>query len=866
MSGVGEGEIPDDRPAIPDVFSATSLADIRASLAELSSRETSITFRLDALVASQHELQHDLNRLDLLRTQLDAQVLNTKAISDEMLYTPASTANRITASVGKIDLEQSRIKATLEAVDQVSELKRCVQGVVDSMGGPQDWETAARYIDRASKIPKDVLLSPYAQEIVPTIETPDAPDVTLRNASEALCKLFTRDFDNAVQTANGSKITRFFKLFPLIGRSEVGLAAYGRYVCQGVGTRARTTLSNITSTQKKEARSYSLALTRLFEHIAQIVDAHGPLVEKHYGAGMMAAVTEKLQIEADIQGGIILDTWSDEKDMTRKMTEVKSYAFTFLVQSFLVNSKLPNRTPRSTSPALSAQSRKSEADDGAIEMAEIFRVVNEAGLMLSRWSLYSRFLAQHIGSHQGPPDTRDESPADTPSPPSPLHIPAFLKESALHEKVAGQLIQPFNILVVFYFRRSLERAFQLDESPTFLSISPASLSKPLPSNPPYTTSSVDDTMYIISNLLNLVLSTSQITVVTSVLPTMTRMLQSDYIGMTQRRMRDECYPRATMTPHGQILMPPEDKIIQFIVLCNSLELSISYLLRLVSSRLSPPIQAQKEGSDNGSQAAIPTVEDLFPFDGEVDEVKRLLTSLHATFSQKGSELLSDGLAVLFNNVTKPRLRTVIADAFQGVSYSNPAQLNNIQQDDAEDANPDLVVHRFERSWSNLTKPLERIMTPGNYSRLLQSTVSHLSRVLQKRIWAFGYTSSSFPNTNGSLAANSSSHYSGKMTSKSQSSQGQEKLSQLGSLRLERDVSRIVDVVARGGRYSIRTLFGRCIEIMRIANLEVEEWEEMLRGSDRSKDGAPKSEDEEGGDKWQLDWEERAKARGLVVAG
>ena len=72
---------------------------------------------------------------------------------------------------------------------------------------------------------------------------------------------------------------------------------------------------------------YAQALTKLFEHIAQIVDGHEPLVERHYGAGSMTIVIERIQVEADVQGGIILDTWAEERRVIRRLTDVKSYPF-----------------------------------------------------------------------------------------------------------------------------------------------------------------------------------------------------------------------------------------------------------------------------------------------------------------------------------------------------------------------------------------------------------------------------------------------------------------------------------------------------------------------------------------------------------
>lgn len=372
-----------------DIFSASSVAEIKATLTQLHEQETNVTARLDALVSSQKDFSRELGRLDLLRANLSTQTSTTRNVSHGMLSDAAGTAGRISNAVRRLDVEQARVKATLEVVDQVAELKTCVLGVAGSMGAPQDWETAASYVNRAWKLPREVVHGAFAGEIVPTAEVPDSPSVTLENAAESLCGLFLREFEKAVKENNGAKITRFFKLFPLIGRSEVGLDVYGRYVCQGVAARARGNLNAGTAgSQSKDGFFYANALSRLFEHIAQIVEGHGPLVERHYGPGKMSRVIERLQVEADVQGGILLDTWSDERRVDRKLMDIKSYAFTFLVQSFFPPQR--SGTPRSNSPAI--RDAVGSEDEG-VDMKEVDGLLNEVGVMLGRWSLYSRFMA-----------------------------------------------------------------------------------------------------------------------------------------------------------------------------------------------------------------------------------------------------------------------------------------------------------------------------------------------------------------------------------------------------------------------------------------------------------------------------------------
>lgn len=382
-----------DNVSTNPIREATTPSEVRSALTFLHTTEHDLLSRLRATLAAQADLSRDLGRLDNLRAGLGSQVISTRGISNTMLSNAADTAGRLSSRVRDLDLEKQRVEETLRVVEQVAELKACVGGVVWSMGAPQDWEAAAGYIARASRVPEEIVRGGFAAAVVPTVEIPDAPWITLENARESLCGLFLREFEKAAKEGDGAKVTRFFKLFPLIGRGDVGLDVYGRYVCTGVAGTARATLKEGTGGHgRKDGFFYANALTKLFEHIAQIVESHGGLVERHYGAGKMVKVIERLQMEADVQGGIILDSWSDERGVDRKLTDVKSYPFSFLVQSFLPQQRGGPSISRVGSPAVGGTSQRDSEDEG-VNMKEVDGLLNEIAVMLGRWSLYSRFIA-----------------------------------------------------------------------------------------------------------------------------------------------------------------------------------------------------------------------------------------------------------------------------------------------------------------------------------------------------------------------------------------------------------------------------------------------------------------------------------------
>ena len=394
-------------------------------------------------------------------------------------------------------------------------------------------------------------------------------------------------------------------------------------------------------------------------------------------------------------------------------------------------------------------------------------------------------------------------------------MPPLLTNSSLIRKIADRLILPFNIMTTFYFRRSVEKAFQLDEQPPDLSLN---MNKTIPSNAPYITSAVDDVMYIVNQVIQRSLATSQRDVVASVVPTIARVLGSDFVGMVQRKMRDESYPKGAV----QGALPPEHIIVAFLVLINNLDIATNYVKRIVQSRLE---SLSNTGTTNGSETPSRTLADLYPFSHDVVFVTNAMISLQNSFETKTSELISDGIYVVFKNVMKPRLRPILADAFRDIDYSMTEEELEELSREAEAENDynlaayEAVPRRFQQGWEALTKPIARILTEANYAKLLSTVISYLGEVLEKRIWSFY----------------------GRINS-------------LGTVRLERDIANIVSLVVRGGKYALRDSFTRCTQICLVMNMEEDEWEEL-----QAADGGALVD----GVEWKIDTEERARAKAMI---
>lgn len=394
-----------------------------------------------------------------------------------------------------------------------------------------------------------------------------------------------------------------------------------------------------------------------------------------------------------------------------------------------------------------------------------------------------------------------------------LVVPEFVLNSNLHKKVSKALIESFNVMTTFFFRRSVEKAFQLDESPA--SELTLNINKPLGSaNPPYMTSAVDDVMYIVNQVLQRSIATAQRSVVSSVVPTIGRVLGSDFVGMIQRKMRDESYPKAAIAG----ALPPEDKTIQFLILLNNLDIANGYFKRIISTHLTSGSGNEQEGSRQ--------LAELFPFANDAHIVETHLKNMEHSFTAKTSELITDGVQVLFHQIIKPRMRPLLVDTFRDVDYAPDTDSGDGARggdgDDDDGQNVELLVrNRFDRVWNTLMRPMKRILTESNYGKLMESSITYLSRSLEKRIWS----------------------YHGRV-------------SELGAVRLERDIAGIIASAVGGGKYELRDQFQRCVQICLVMNMEEDEWEELIGLEDEGKG-------DDDGMSWVIDAGERRRARAIV---
>src|ERR1019366_10207766 len=95
-------------------------------------------------------------------------------------------------------------------------------------------------------------------------------------------------------------------------------------------------------------------------------------------------------------------------------------------------------------------------------------------------------------------------------------------------------------------------------------------------------------------------------------------------------------------------------------------------------------------------------------------------------------------------------------------------------DGESDQGEALVPTRFAGAFNALLRPIKRILTSSTFSSLLTITIPPFAEAIERRLWAM-----------------------------------QGRISELGAIRLERDLAGIVSAATRDGRYGLRDSFAKC---------------------------------------------------------
>ncbi|GAA5924274.1 hypothetical protein JCM10213_004539 [Rhodosporidiobolus nylandii] len=781
-------------PSKVDPTSLLTRQDIERHLSALTAQESTLDARLNQLISSQTRLATQLKTLDSLKDVVGGIQGEAEHMARE-IGAVAETAERVGAKVRGLDEEQSRVKECIDMVQAVQDLKTAIASLDIAMQ-KQDWEAATRCVQRARAIDPAIVSSGFAEAVVPTSDLPSTPTATLAQLRSSLLETFLAAFRTAAQANDTNNINRFFKLFPMIEEEDKGLEVYAEWVAGIV--RAKT---GQLSTKSQSPTHFSALLTTLFEAIALILSQHQPVVEKYYGEGKMLSVAGSLMAETDKLGLRVLANWEEERRIRKRVAEVKEHRFA----GANVLKKPQARGGAGTSPLLSQGAFDGAAvvPESEIDPRETDAVITELTMMSGRWELLRRFLygalredepetppaqSGHLALEARPSTSAAGSTCDVEATPrlgealpvdeADLEI---VEGCELGKAIAKQLKDVYIPLEMWYLRSAVERAHQMDE-PDF-------------SSAPFLSSSLDDIFFIVKKTLHRIVGTAHIDNLVATTKELRAVLERDVAEIWRTRMEAAFKDLAAGSSGATSLVgvggmggmaqlggrareeererKEKEARNTYIIYLNNLDTAAGYTSRLLADLL-----------------ASDTLPHSFFLFTELDRARTSLSLLRNT-EDKFRTVLKSGLDHLFNQLLRPKLRPLLSEVYKDVSYK-------LDEDGYADAEyRDDVRKRFVKSWDALLSGYREALTESNFNLFFATAVNVLVRPWESMIRGMKFT-------------------------------------ELGALRLDRDIRSILSFLSSQASFasgSLRESFSRLQQIATLLTLDSpEEAEEVLSAS------------------------------------
>ncbi|XP_036442066.1 conserved oligomeric Golgi complex subunit 4 [Colossoma macropomum] len=656
----------------------TELEDLERVYAQLCDEEAEVQAELEALASQQGNIETKMLALQRLGPNLQLIEGDAAQLSGMINFT-CSLAENVSSKVRQLDLTKKRLYQAIQRADDILDLKFCTDGVQTALRN-QDYEQAAAHIHRYLSLDQSVIeLSRQGGESTAV----DASLALLQEAELSLKALVTKRLEEAVSAGDLPQVERFFKILPLLGLHEQGLAQFAQYLCSQLASKAEENLLLAVGSDLGERRApviFADTLTLLLEGIARIVETHQPIVETYYGPGRLYTLLTHLQKECDMQAQKVVDKFIKQRDYHNKFQVVQS----------------------SMMRGVSAEK---------IEPRELDPVLCEVTLMNSRAELYLRFLRRRI--------TADFEVADAVAAESVIRehhqsLERLLKDCQL-SRTMQELIGYYIPMEEYYMRETVNKAVAMDTAEA------GQLSS----------SMVDDVFYIVKKCISRALTSGSSDCVCAMINHATSMLEADFREVLVCKLRAG-YPASALQDlqrgvssavslmqsslqHGKIqtlgIESQEQAKSAYLVTLNNVEVcseNISTLKKNLESDCAK-LFSQGAGSEHAQAKIDSCLSDL------------------VNTSSKFKDLLQEGLQELNNTAIKPQVKPWISN-FLSVSH-------NIEEEEfSEYEANDPWVQQLIVQLEQLMAEFKVGLSPMIYDTLTSLMTSLIAMELEKTVF------------------------------------------------------------------------------------------------------------------------------------
>ncbi|KAM7432750.1 Golgi transport complex subunit 4 [Porites harrisoni] len=471
-----------------DVFSLTDIGEIQQAYAQIHLHEQKLNNELDAILESQPRLDAKMNTLQNVIPNLQLVMRGAQHLHT-MISNTSDLAEKVSSKVRLLDLVKNRVQETIKRVDDILDLKACVDGVQTALN-TEHYEQAAAHIHRYLNLDAEVL-----KEI--TGDSKEGSDLAgafalLHEAETKLKRIVHDKFEAAIQNGDRNSVERFFKIFPLLGQHQVGLEKYAKYLCSQIAAHCQKNLDLAVAAKESDRHAnvvFANSLTLLFENIARMVEEHQPFVETYYGPGKMFILLQSMQAECDKQANQIVDQFLKKRQFKEKFKSVQS------------------------SQTLKSSSAHMERYDPR----ELDVVLREVVIMNSRAEMYLKFIEKRISDDMEniPEMERTEEL---------LGIQDKVISNCDLSRRMQELIGNYIFMEEYFMRETVMKAVKMDVSEGG-------------DDEAVTSSMVDDVFFIVQKAVRRALSSSSVDGTCAMLNHACALLSSDYRDVLTSRLK-----------------------------------------------------------------------------------------------------------------------------------------------------------------------------------------------------------------------------------------------------------------------------------------------------------------------------------------
>lgn len=601
------------------IQSVTELEELERLYGQLCEEEAEVQAELETLAGQQGTIETKMLALQRLGPNLQLIEGDATQLSGMISFT-CSLAENVSSKVRQLDLTKKRLYQAIQRADDILDLKFCTDGVQTALRN-QDYEQAAAHIHRYLSLDQSVIeLSRQGGESTAV----DASIALLQEAELSLKSLVTERLEEAVAACDLPQVERFFKILPLLGLHEQGLAQFAKYLCSQLAGKAEENLLLAVGSDLSERRApviFADTLTLLLEGIARIVETHQPIVETYYGPGRLYTLITHLQKECDKQAQRVVDKFIQQRDYHSKFQVVQS-----------------------------SMMRGVPAEK--IEPRELDPVLCEVTLMNSRAELYLRFLRRRINADF---EVGDATATESVIQEHHQSMDQLLKDCQL-SRTMQELIGYYIPMEEYYMRETVNKAVAMDAAEV------GQLSS----------SMVDDVFYIVKKCISRALTSGSSDCICAMINHATSVLETDFREVLVCKLRAG-YPASALQDlqrgvssavslmqssiqHGKIqnigIESQEQAKSAYLVTLNNVEVcseNISTLKKNLESDCAK-LFSQGAGSEHAQAKIDSCLSDL------------------VNTSSKFKDLLQEGLQELNNTAIKPQVKPWISN-FLSVSHN-----------------------------------------------------------------------------------------------------------------------------------------------------------------------------------------------------